>query len=340
MSERDFPIPVSDVVATVSEVCRRQGHSDLREVLSTASAQFEEMGYDNWNGGTTIWALRLEVPVALYASLEPRMKALEDGIEKKLGYLKKLCTNDVVSEVTITPLSPGTPQVGQRLVPSDAEVSHIWPEGQFRLFLSHVAKYKVHVAKLKSELAWRGLAAFVAHEDIEPSAQWHHEIELSLRSMHALAALVTPEFHGSLWTDQEVGWALGRGVLVVPVRLGCDPYGLVGKYQGVAGSLEKPGPLAHALAAVLLGNPQTHGEMRRSLVHAFTHSDSFAMSKDLWRMCAAVTDFSEEEVAAMLKACEENGQVARTFGVPEAVRRRFGGTPQRASATERAKIAF
>ena len=31
------------------------------------------INYDNWNGGTYTWALRLEVPVPLYATLEPRL---------------------------------------------------------------------------------------------------------------------------------------------------------------------------------------------------------------------------------------------------------------------------
>ena len=32
--------------------------------------------------------------------------------------------------------------------------------------------------------------------------------------MHVLVALLTPDFHESKWTDQEVGFAIGKGVLV------------------------------------------------------------------------------------------------------------------------------
>ncbi len=56
------------------------------------------------------------------------------------------------------------------------------------------------------------ISGFVAYETIDPGELWQREIEAALRSMHAMAALITPDFHDSKWTDQEVGWALGSGV--------------------------------------------------------------------------------------------------------------------------------
>jgi len=51
--------------------------------------------------------------------------------------------------------------------------------------------------------------------------------------MDALLALLTPGSNESKWTDQEVGVAVGRRVPVIPIRIGIDPYGLIGKYQAV-----------------------------------------------------------------------------------------------------------
>lgn len=88
------------------------------------------------------------------------------------------------------------------------------------------------MARLTVELELRGISSFVAHEDITPSLEWQNELELALRSMHALAALLTAEFHASKWPDQQTGFALGKGVLVVPLRLGTGPYGFIGKATG------------------------------------------------------------------------------------------------------------
>src|SRR5208283_1859713 len=80
---------------------------------------------------------------------------------------------------------------------------------------------------------------FVAHEDIHPTTEWQNEIENALFSMDAFVALMTQEFHDSLWTDQEVGVAFGRGVPIIAVKLGRDPYGFIGKFQALSCSWDK-----------------------------------------------------------------------------------------------------
>jgi hypothetical protein len=69
--------------------------------------------------------------------------------------------------------------------------------------------------------------------------------------------------------------------LVVPVRLGVNPYGLAGKIQGVSGSIQQPKRLALRIAETLLSNRQTRGEMRRAVVAAFTDAASVEMAKAL-----------------------------------------------------------
>ncbi len=260
----------------------------------------------------------------IFASIEPRLSNIEKEISAKLTYFSRLYPNDHVGEVTVSPITREASALGQRMAPSEIEVQRLWPERRFRLFLSHVSNHKVAVSKLKDELALRGVAAFVAHTDIEPSLEWQREIELALRSMHALAALITPDFHASHRADQEVGWAFGRGVLVLPVRLGTNPYGLAGKVQGISGTLEQPAPLAASVVDALLVNTQTHGEMRRALVFAFDGATSFAMAHALRRHVVEVTDFTDEEKVTLQKACRENSQVSDAFGVPDATYSTFG----------------
>ena len=327
MSEATFPKPVAEIVATIAELFRHHGRTQVVELLENAHAYFDETNFDNWNGGTYTWALRLEIPVPVFAALESQLASLEKEISGKLGYFTRLYPNDHLDEVTISPILPGAAALGQRMAPSELEVKRLWPAGRFRLFLSHVSKHKVAVSKLKDELALRGIAAFVAHDDIEPSLEWRDEIELALRSMHALAALLTPEFHVSAWTDHEVGWAFGRGVLVVPVQLGLIPYGLVGKYQGVPGQLDHPATLAGAILNALLVNQQTHGEMRRALVAAFSGAESYVMAQTLTKVVVNVSDFFDDEKDALRLACTKNSNVANAHYVPDKIYEKFGAPP-------------
>jgi len=339
MAENGFPKTVEAVVATLADIYRHQGQSDIVELLESASARIEQTSYDNWNGGTYIYALMLDVPVPVFASVEPKLQEIERNISLKLGMICRNLGNDQFGSVTITPLTSKSTSVGPRAKPADAEVRHIWKEGFFRLFLSHVSAHKVAVAKLKSELQLRGISAFVAHEDITPSLEWQNEIELALRSMHAIAALLTPDFHHSTWTDQEVGFALGKGVLVVPVRLGSDPYGFIGKVQGLSGSLDQPVRVASLLLTTLLNHPSTHRQMRKGLVSAFEGAESYASAIALSKVISTVRDFSEDEKALIQRACRTNDQVFNPTGVVSRVCAAIG-MPEAGKIAEGSDVPF
>lgn len=104
----------------------------------------------------------------------------------------------------------------------DGQDSRFWRPAHFRLFLTHLLSFKEQTTRLQSSLLPFGISAFVAHVDIEPTKEWLSEIEKALYSMDALAAILMPGFHESNWTDHEVGIAVGRDVLVIPIRKGLD----------------------------------------------------------------------------------------------------------------------
>jgi len=111
--------------------------------------------------------------------------------------------------------------------------SRFWEPSHFLLFLSHLSSIKENMGRLQASLRRFGISAFVAHVDIDPTTEWQDEIEAALFSMDALAAILMPGFKESNWTDQEVGVAIGRDVLIVPVMRGSTPHGFVGKFQGM-----------------------------------------------------------------------------------------------------------
>jgi hypothetical protein len=328
MEQSRIPQRASEVISTLTEVFRHQRQTEIVGLLENAHARFDESEYDNWNGGTYTWTLRLEVPVHIFAAVEPRLGDIEQQIGTKLAYLDRQYTNDHFGDVTISPTTQAVMPNGQRLAPSEIEIRRLWSEESFRLFVSHVSAHKTQVSTLKERLRLRGITAFVAHEDIEPSLEWQREIELALRSMHGLVALIAPGFHESRWTDQEVGWALGRGVVVVPVRVPIDPYGLMGKIQGVRGSFDRADVLADSIAKTLLTNSSSAAAMRRGLIHAFTEPTSPDMARcagDL--LVNAVADISDEERSAVWNACAENHVLAGINEVTQAIYNRYGEPP-------------
>lgn len=113
----------------------------------------------------------------------------------------------------------------------DIADSSLWKPGYVRVFLSHSARHKQFVGQVADELAVSGIHAFVAHDTMEYEQPWQDQIEHGLRTMQAFVAIVHPEFVTSAWCQQEVGWALGRGVPRYVVRYPTDPLGFVGRTQ-------------------------------------------------------------------------------------------------------------
>lgn len=96
--------------------------------------------------------------------------------------------------------------------PKESELEGIWEENKLRFFISHRDAYKKKVSEFSEQLAPYGICGFVAHENIESNSKWKDEILKALQSMDACICFVTPDFHKSNWTNQEVGYAIAKGV--------------------------------------------------------------------------------------------------------------------------------
>lgn len=103
-----------------------------------------------------------------------------------------------------------------------------------KVFLSHLSKSKDKALRLKQCLGTWGVHLFVAHEDIHPTLEWQREIVRALRGMDAFISLHTPGFSSSIWCQQEVGFAIARGVPIIAIRMGEDPVGLLAASQALS----------------------------------------------------------------------------------------------------------
>lgn len=181
-----------------------------------------------------------------------------------------------------------------------------WKAGYFRLFLSHLASFKVQTSNLQSVLSNYAISAFVAHEDIEPSREWQIEIEAGLYSMDALAAILMEGFKESNWCDQEVGVAVGRDVLIVPVRRGIDPYGFIGKYQGIQAKNKTVGEVAEQIFLTIVKSPKTREKMLNSLVNATAQSTDIEEAINKVNILKSLDDLPEETLESLKNSVNDN----------------------------------
>lgn len=204
-------------------------------------------------------------------------------------------------------------EAGPTIEAPNTAADRIWTAGAFRLFISHTSTHKRAATALKEYLRIYGVCGFVAHEDIEINREWQVEIESALASAHALVALLTEDFHASQWTDQEIGWALGRGLRVLSVTMGAVPYGFSAKWQGFGPreigdetKMEVIGELV--LNTLLRDNPS---RVSRSMARALITARSFKEASALLKRVRIAPHADAEMIQSVETAFTENSQCSR-----------------------------
>jgi hypothetical protein len=306
------------IVRTIQRLAELRKANEEATLLAESSPRLIPTGSDD-NGEVDFYTLVLEIPIEIYAAVEVRRRRLESSILERVQDLTRAEGGVAVTEVVIAPRmaepDPAPTDDGELAGPVPA----FWQPGHFRLFLSHPSQIKGSVHKVKSQLIQYSVAAFVAHDDIEPTREWQAEIESALRTMDALAAFITPDFVASRWCDQEVGIAIGRDKLVVPIRVGADPHGFLGKHQGLDAKGSSAAVVAKALFEILARHPSSSSRVADSLIDRLGAAYSWDSAKATTSLLEVVPQFSSSQAVRMVGILDENDQVSDAFGVPERI---------------------
>lgn len=255
---------------TVAELLKEEKHTDAYRVFTGGDVASFVEDHDNWNGGIDVYAVGIAIDVKTYVAL--RNRSVIEDVCNQIKAAFNDCMNrssDSVGRVSLTPSSITT--FDDRKI---TEPSSYWKVGYYRIFISHVSKYKSSASNLKRMLEPYGISAFVAHEDIKPSKEWEVEIEKALFSMNALCAILTPEFNNSNWCDQEVGYAFGRNVLCVPIDKGRLPYGMFGKIQAIKSEGKNAQQVAESVFNAIIDNDKSRNEYTYLLMNLILNSKS------------------------------------------------------------------
>ncbi len=194
-----------------------------------------------------------------------------------------------------------------------------WRKGMFRLFVSHLATHRAFSAELQEALLAYGISSFIAHNDIEPTLEWQTQIETALATCDSLVALLHEQFHVSNWTDQEIGFAMGRGLPVFAVRLGQDPYGFIGRFQAFNGNGKPVTDIARELFNSYRKGKQTQRRMAEVLVAIFEESGSFSMAKARIGYLEELEIWEPSFSLRINAALQGNSQISGSWGVANRV---------------------
>jgi hypothetical protein len=280
----------SERVRLLRSIIANLGQDDW-SIIDMVLGQYEGKRSDNWNGSK------------------------ESYIAWSIEKISDEALQDLADCVGVTPYLD-SPKLLNEV--SDSQIEHIWGDRRyFRLFLSHITECKTEAAALKDALSKFGIMVFVAHADIRPTREWLNEISLALHTMDALAALLVPNFHKSAWTDQEIGFALGRGVPILPLKFGQDPYGFIDRFQALNCSADALGNAAYSIAEVLAANLECELKISDSIARSLCFAGNFRQAKLLTELLEIPEKLPLEAIGCIRQAVCENDQVSRSWGVPE-----------------------
>lgn len=248
---------------TVAELLREEKHMEAHRIFTGGDVASYVVAHDDWDGGMDFYSVEITIDVKTFVDL--RKRGIVEEVCGQITEAFNVCMNNIpdsVRDVSLTPSSTAT--FDERKI---AEPSSYWKVGYYKVFISHVSKYKESASNLKLMLEPYGISAFVAHEDIKPSKEWEVEIEKALFSMNALCAILTPDFNESSWCDQECGYAFGRNVLTIPIEKGQLPYGMFGKIQAIKSEGKNAQQIAESVFDAIVDNDKSRADYTHTLMN-------------------------------------------------------------------------
>lgn len=183
---------------------------------------------------------------------------------------------------------------------------------RIKVFICHSSEDRIQAGKIKESLVNNlGFDVFLAHEDIEPAAEWDKVISRELSNSDLIFILLSSHSKVAPYANQEIGMALALKKRLIPVQIeSVTPYGFISIYQSCRCNPEDDESILRLVTTIffqLIKNTDyiEHREKAiNSLIFAFSSSGSFRTTKVIIRI------FMELEKINMLSLTQLDALVA------------------------------
>lgn len=302
----------------------RRGEKELCNLLESSRFHYyPETVYDNWNGGTYGHDVLVFIPDDTMDLIDlDDQERISKRIRDDLKKITPEVENEYVRAVHLKMADELDPDY-RSAVPflrkpyARPEDVGLWKGNSLRLFLSHRDQYKVQAKALAEALEPYGVSVFVAHDAIKPMKEWQKEILNGLMTMEVMLVLLTDDFHKSHWTNQEIGFALGKGTPIVCVKVGAvDPQGFIGTKQALKASLEEISNIAPQVHRTLINEIGQERRLKEILIEAFVSSVRYIDTIDaLKRLTETVDKLNDYELNRIIEGYAHNNQLHGCQGI-------------------------
>jgi hypothetical protein len=290
-------------------------------IQNSRSVAIPETAYDNLDGGIHGHDARLYLPLDIHSTIPLRqLNKVAESICGDLNELARQVPDEFFRAVVLDVDDENDPDF-QRSIPfserplRNPDTLSFWKPGHVRLFVSHRDGHKKGANELAEALEAYGISSFVAHDTIKPLTEWRHEILKGLETMEMMLVYLTDDFEESIWTQQEVGYAIGKGIPVISLKLEKrDPPGFMGNVQAQKGSISDPAASAQAIYKLIAEELGAKERLHDGLVSAFVNSEDFNHARYRFdRMASNIDLLSPAQLESIIKGYRTNPNLYNAF---------------------------
>ncbi|MCU7933230.1 MAG: toll/interleukin-1 receptor domain-containing protein [Candidatus Thiodiazotropha sp. (ex Codakia rugifera)] len=297
---------------------------ELKQIIDNAKIHIDvATDYDNWNGGTYGHDVYIFIPNDLIGLVDlDHQDVIFQRIQQDLNKATPEVENEYIRAVFVQAADDSDPYY-QASISFNHELQPVpqstglWKENYLRVFISHRDKHKSIAHELANSLEPFGISAFVAHDVIKPMKEWVKEILNGLTTMEVMLVLLTDDFHDSEWTNQEVGFALAKGIPIICVKTqSINPKGFIGSKQALKASYENITNAAPDIHKSLIIEIGQEGRLKSILIESFILSTSYIDAIERLEYLTKTTDsLSEKEFSRIVEGYEQNDQLYGCAGI-------------------------
>src|SRR5262249_23168548 len=151
-----------------------------------------------------------------------------------------------------------------------------------------------------------GIDSFLAHEDIEISAEWRLRILEEIEKADMFIAILSKNYYESIWCKQESGIAAFRRMTIIPVSIDESiPKVFFQHLQSSRMSVESPD------RGTILAGVAKHDVARAidAMIKIVSRSSNYRESEANFQLILPYVDrATPAQIVELLKAADENGQ--------------------------------
>lgn len=277
----------------------------------------EETDYDNWDGGQYGHDLILLVPDRLMGNIPlDEQRDIQTKLVQDLNKAASSVRGEYVADVHFEYLDEDEHEVDSisHQEQSSKDNERLWQPNSIHIFVSHRDIAKKQVKDLASQLMKHRFSSFVAHDTIEPDEDWQREIEKALQSMDAMLAFITDDFFQSTWTNQEIGYALARGIPIISIMVGKqEPFGFIRNRQAIKGNINHPAANARKVREALRKRLYRSARYREWAIARFISAVSYEVAGEAFEDLKFIRDLTDGEITRLVSAYNTNDQLYDCF---------------------------